>query len=62
MIYIIMCTYNGERYIQEQLQSIEQNLAQDWKIIVSDDQSTDNTVKILKDFEKKKTRKDDNKH
>lgn len=48
-----MCTYNGERYIQEQLQSIEQNLAQDWKIIVSDDQSTDNTVKILKDFEKK---------
>ena len=49
-----MCTYNGERYIQEQLQSIEQNLAQDWKIIVSDDQSTDNTVKILKDFEKKK--------
>lgn len=54
MIYIIMCTYNGERYIQEQLQSIEQNLAQDWKIIVSDDQSTDNTVKILKDFEKKK--------
>lgn len=53
MIYIIMCTYNGERYIQEQLQSIEQNLAQDWKIIVSDDQSTDNTVKILKDFEKK---------
>lgn len=53
MIYIIMCTYNGERYIQEQLQSIEQNLAQDWKIIVSDDQSTDKTINILKNFEKK---------
>lgn len=42
--------YNGERYISEALQSIiDQSIKVD-KILISDNQSTDNTVKIVKAF------------
>ena len=51
MIHIVMCTYNGEKYIQEQVQSIIDNSVQDWNIIVSDDQSTDNTIRIIERFQ-----------
>jgi glycosyltransferase involved in cell wall biosynthesis len=47
-----MCTYNGGKYIEEQLQSIVDNTENDWKIFVFDDQSTDNTLEIIYQFEK----------
>lgn len=53
MIYIIMCTYNGEKYIGQQLQSIADNTVTEWSLYVSDDKSTDNTKIILQDFIKK---------
>ncbi|HBV83391.1 MAG TPA: hypothetical protein DEB74_11510 [Lachnospiraceae bacterium] len=53
MVNIIMCTYNGAKYIKEQLQSIVDNTAKDWKLFVFDDQSTDNTLEIIDRFEKK---------
>jgi glycosyltransferase involved in cell wall biosynthesis len=49
-VSIIMGTYNGEKYIREQLDSI---LAQTYpikEIIVQDDGSTDNTVAICRDY------------
>lgn len=52
MVNIIMCTYNGEKYIKEQLQSIVDSTMTDWKIFVADDQSTDDTIKIVKEFQK----------
>lgn len=52
MVNIIMCTYNGGKYINEQLQSIADNTADDWKIFVFDDQSTDDTLEIIGQFEK----------
>ena len=52
MVNIIMCTYNGGKYIEEQLQSIVDNTENDWKIFVFDDQSTDNTLEIIYQFEK----------
>ena len=50
MIHIIMCTYNGEKYIEEQLQSILENTVTDWKLYISDDRSADNTNKIVNEY------------
>lgn len=45
-ISVAMCTYRGERYITQQLNSIlEQELGVD-EIIICDDCSTDSTIKI----------------
>lgn len=55
-IAVIMSTYNGEKYIEEQLNSIlEQiNIKHDTvKIYVRDDGSKDHTVDILREYEKK---------
>lgn len=53
MIYVIMCTYNGEKYIKEQVQSILDNTVNSWKIFIMDDQSADDTIKIAKEFQRK---------
>lgn len=46
MISVCIATYNGERYIEEQLTSILRQLGDNDEIIVSDDGSTDRTVDI----------------
>ena len=43
MISVCMATYNGERYIKEQIDSILCQLSEDDELIVSDDHSTDST-------------------
>lgn len=51
LISIVLCTYNGEAFLKEQLNSL---LAQTWpalEIIVSDDCSTDGTKDILRQYE-----------
>ncbi len=45
-----MATYNGERYIHDQLLSILKQISDNDEIIISDDLSTDNTINIIKDF------------
>lgn len=45
-----MATYNGEKYIEEQVKSILTQLDENDEIIVSDDNSTDNTIAIIKSF------------
>ncbi|TGK53400.1 glycosyltransferase family 2 protein [Leptospira kanakyensis] len=55
-ISVCMATYNGEKYIAEQLNSILKQLAENDEIIVSDDSSTDNTVKILQTYAAKDPR------
>jgi len=52
-IAILMCTYNGAQYLSEQLNSIHDQDYKDWKLYVNDDGSKDNTLKILKDYQKK---------
>lgn len=44
---ICVATYNGERFIEQQLRSILSQIASDDELIVSDDGSTDNTLKIV---------------
>jgi glycosyltransferase involved in cell wall biosynthesis len=45
-----MATYNGEKYIKEQLDSILSHLKENDEVIVSDDSSSDKTVEIIKAY------------
>lgn len=46
-ISVCMATYNGERFIEKQLNSILKQTVEVDEIIISDDNSTDNTLKII---------------
>ena len=52
MIDILMATFNGERFIKEQLNSIGRQTYKDWRLIIRDDCSTDKTCEIIEDFMK----------
>ena len=49
-ILILLSTYNGERYLKEQLNSLFSQSYQDFKLIVRDDGSTDRTKEILNSY------------
>ena len=51
MISIAMATYNGEKYLREQIDSILNQTIQDFELIVCDDCSTDTTWNILLDYQ-----------
>lgn len=51
MISVCIATYNGEKYIREQIDSILPQLATTDEIIVSDDGSSDRTVDIVKNID-----------
>lgn len=48
---ILLATYNGEKYIKEQVESILNQTYENIRIIISDDCSTDNTRQVLKEYE-----------
>ena len=48
---ILLATYNGEKYIKEQVESILNQTYENIQIIISDDCSTDNTRQVLKEYE-----------
>ena len=52
-IAVLMATYNGEKYLREQLDSILSQSYQNIKIYICDDSSNDSTSKILKTYQKK---------
>ena len=47
-ISVCLATYNGEKYIKEQLDSILPQLSANDEIIISDDNSTDDTINIIR--------------
>ena len=51
-----MATYNGRRYVAKQIESILNQTYQDFRLIISDDCSTDSTLKILEEYEAKDNR------
>lgn len=53
MVGIVMSTYNGERWVGEQIESIAKQTYTDWRLTVRDDGSTDKTVSILREWEAK---------
>lgn len=49
-IAILMATYNGEKYLREQLQSLYNQTYTDWTLYIGDDGSTDGTASIVREF------------
>lgn len=50
MIQILLATYNGEKYIKEQLESLLCQTWGDWQVLIHDDGSKDDTISIVKEF------------
>lgn len=53
MISVCIATYNGEKYIKEQLLSIIKQINDTDEIIISDDGSTDKTISIVQNIDRK---------
>ena len=49
-VSVVMCTYNGSLFVKDQLQSIIQQTYPIKEIIIYDDASTDDTVKIINEI------------
>ena len=51
-IAILLATYNGEKYIAEQIESILNQTEEEWMLYIHDDGSKDKTMEIVKEYEK----------
>lgn len=49
-VSVVMCTFNGERYVREQLDSIVAQTYPIHELIIEDDGSTDRTVEICREY------------
>lgn len=52
-VAILLGTYNGERFLEAQLNSLESQTVRDWKLYVGDDGSTDATLDIIHRYQMK---------
>mgnify|MGYP003370017248 FL=1 len=50
-ISVAMASYNGEKYIKKQIETILENLNYSDELVISDDGSSDMTIEIIKSFE-----------
>ena len=50
-VKVLLSAYNGERYIEEQVDSILQQKYQNIEVYIRDDGSKDNTLQVLKKYE-----------
>jgi glycosyltransferase involved in cell wall biosynthesis len=50
VISVCMATYEGERFVRRQIETILPQLAADDELVVSDDSSSDDTVTIVRSF------------
>lgn len=53
MVDILLASYNGEKYIAEQIESIISQSFSDWNLIIQDDCSADKTIEIVRVYAKK---------
>ncbi|BDD40574.1 glycosyltransferase family 2 protein [Streptococcus ruminantium] len=49
-VNILMSTYNGQRFLPEQIRSIQEQTYTDWELFIRDDGSSDRTREIIQDF------------
>lgn len=52
-ITVLLSTYNGEKYLSEQLASLVNQQGVELEVLVRDDGSTDDTIKILDEWQSK---------
>ncbi len=50
LISVVMCTYNGEHFLRQQIDSILSQTYPNIELVISDDASTDSTVGILNEY------------
>lgn len=53
-IFILLSTYNGEKYLKEQIESILNQDEVEVSLVIRDDGSTDDTIKIINSFNSEK--------
>lgn len=56
MLSIALTTFNGEKFIKDQLDSILHQSLSNWELIICDDNSTDQTFNILEKYQKRDSR------
>ena len=56
LVSIVMCTYNGERFLRSQVDSILTQTYSNLELLIVDDASTDNTRSILQEYKGKDPR------
>ena len=50
---VILCTYNGEKYLEKQIKSIMEQDREDFCLLYSDDGSSDSTKAILQSLQER---------
>ena len=55
-VAILMSTYNGEKYLKEQIESLQKQTFKNWELFIRDDGSTDNTVPIINRLQRQDSR------
>jgi glycosyltransferase involved in cell wall biosynthesis len=55
-VSVAMATYNGEKYLEQQIDSILSQLGKEDELIISDDHSSDRTLTIIERYLKEDTR------
>ena len=56
-VQILLATYNGERFLREQLDSIINQEYKSWDLLIHDDGSIDNTISILNEYQNNYSKK-----
>lgn len=56
LVSVLMTAYNREKYIGEAIESVLNSTYQNWELIITDDQSKDNTYQIAKSYADKDER------
>lgn len=55
-VTVLMPVYNGQNYLFESIKSIQNQTFTNWELLIINDASTDNTVNIVKEYQKKDDR------
>ncbi|WP_243242177.1 glycosyltransferase [Clostridium sp. 1001275B_160808_H3] len=50
LVSIVMPTYNSDNYISESIKSVISQTYENWELIIVDDNSTDNTEEVVKEY------------
>ena len=56
LVSIVMCVFNGERFLKQQIESLLFQTYQQFELIIMDDASTDSSISIIKEYQEKDNR------
>jgi glycosyltransferase involved in cell wall biosynthesis len=56
LVSIALATFNGEKYLRQQLDSLLNQTYKNFEIVISDDNSNDSTLNIIKEYQVRDSR------